>query len=279
MSAESSCYDVLKKLGGEKDVKVSGSREWRVDFFSKSYPPLAAEFLYKKDQLKLPEKLVKLMDIRKFLDARGILIVSPGSIDPQDLQVATSLEIYVVMSNDGSSLWEAVKGGDLSEINRIAMSQAMATRKRSMAQACRSAILELIGEKWLTSRELEDQLRWRYVPKTVVAQIKSLQRRKSICVLGRNTRGEGILGIPGKIYPLRSDLSGPSRIFYLTKSISGMLESERGHPLEHAEIAVSLGISKHAAAAVLRELSKQGRAFRTKNGWVAKNKPPSGAGT
>jgi hypothetical protein len=270
VSATNSCFEVLNKLGGIKDAKVTGSKEWRIDFYSKSYPPLAVEFLSKRDRMKIHEKIVKLLDIRKLLDARGILVAAPGSIDPQDLQVATGLEIYVVMSDDGSAFWDAVKGGDLADINRAAMSQAMVTRNRSLSQSCRSALLELLGERWLTVRELEDQLRWRFAPKTVASQIRSLQRSGFISVLGRTEKGEGILGMPQKSYLIRNDLSGPSKIAYLSKTISEMLASKPGRPLDHSEIAASLGISKHTAAAVLSRLSKQCLAERAKEGWKFK---------
>jgi hypothetical protein len=259
-------FEVMSKLKGQRNARVAVSREWIVDFFSQGPPPLVVEFLRRGEKTRFYEKLAKLLDIQKSYDSRSVLVVSAGAVDPEEIRLASHFEIYVVAEDDEDSFRTAISGGDL-EINRVIIEKIVSHKSRKFSEDCRAAILELLNKKWLTTQELREQLRWRYNQKTVNSQIRTLQRKGEILVLGRTTRGEGIFGISGRIYSVRDDLSSPTKTAHLSRAVVDLLRSEE-HPMPYDWIANSLGVKKHEITAVLRELAKEKVVKKERNGWV-----------
>jgi len=260
-------FEVMSKLKGQRNAHVEASREWIVDFFNKGPPPLVIEFLHRKEQMRFYEKMIKLLDIQKSCDARSVLIVSTHAVGPEEIRLASHFEIYVVAEDDEESFRTAVSGGDL-EINRVVMEKIVSHKSRKFSEDCRAAILELLEKRWLTVQELKEQLRWRYSQKTVISQVRTMRKKGEVLILGRTTRGEGIFGIPGTIYSIREDLSNPTKIVHLSRTVIDLLRSTE-HPIPYDRIANSLGAKKHEITAVLRELRKKGQVKRERRGWTA----------
>lgn len=257
----------LAEAKGSNGARVTASKNWTIDFFSRGPPPVAVDCLSRRNRTLFYEKLVKLLDIRKYTDARAILVVDPGSIGPEEVQLASSFEIFVVLDTDASSLRAASEGGELGEINGKALASILSGRSSKVARECRSAILELLEKNWFTQSELEEQLRWRFSPRTVGSQIKTLERTGHILSLGRTVRGESLFGLPGRLYPLRGDLSNSSRRGCLSKNIKAILEDcER--PMTYDEIVARVGAGKHTVTALLRELRRQGFVRKSEEGWT-----------
>jgi predicted transcriptional regulator len=260
-------FEAIFELKGQRNARVAASREWVVDFFSKGPPPLVIEFLHRRDKTRFYEKLAKLLDIQKSYDSRSVLIISAGTIGPEDIRLASNFEIYVVSEDDEDSFRTAVSGGDL-EINRVVMEKIISRKSRKFSKDCRVAILDLLEKRWLTAEELKEQLRWRYSKKTVNSQIRTLRKKGDVFVIGRTTRGKGILGIPGRIYYVREDLSNPTKTTHLSRAVVDLLKSAE-HPMPYDWIANSLGAKKHEITAVLRGLAKKGEVKRERKGWIA----------
>jgi predicted transcriptional regulator len=211
--------------------------------------------------------LAKLLDIQKSYDSRSVLIVSTGTVGPEEIRLASHFEIYVVAEDDEDAFRTAVSGGDL-EINRVIMEKIISRKSRKFSEDCRAAILDLLDKRWLTTEELKEQLRWRYSQKTVISQLKTLRKRGNVLILGRTMRGEGIFGLPGKIYLVREDLSSPTKTAHLSRAVVDLLRNAE-HPIPYDWIANSLGAKKHEITAVLRGLGKKGKVKRERKGWTA----------
>lgn len=261
-----SAFDIMSELKGQRNARVAVSREWTVDFFSQGPPPLVVEFLRRREKTKFYEKLAKLLDIQKSYDSRSVLVVSAGAVGPEEIRLASHFEIYVVAEDDEDSFRIAVSGGDL-EINRVVMEKIISRKSRKFSEDCRAAILDLLDKRWLTAIELKDQLRWRYNQNTVNSQVRTLGKKGDVLVLGRTTRGEGIFGIPGRIYSVREDLSSPTKTAHLSRAVVDLL-GRAEHPMPYDWIANSLGAKKHEITAILRELAKEGKVKRARKGWT-----------
>lgn len=130
-------------------------------------------------------------------------------------------------------------------------------------------MLDLITKKWMTMRELEEQLRWRFDGRTVKAQARTLQRTGKLCVRGRTKLGEGLLGTPDGRYQVRPDLSVPTMGLFLSQEITRLIERE-AKPMNYREISERLGIKAHVATAVLRGLAGSGVVEKSRDGWKIK---------
>jgi len=258
--------ELMYKLGSIRDAKIIASREWIVDQFIQGPPPIAVELLSQKGTGRFYEKLVKLLDVQKSLDARVVLVVSVAAVGPDEVRLASNFGIYVVAEGDENSLRTALSGGDL-EINREVMERLVARKSKKLADGCRKALLDLMQKRWFTTPELYEQLRWRYKPKTIDAQLLTLRRQRAIAVLARTLRGEGIYGIKGKTYLVREDLSHPSRISYIRGAVVEVMK-EKDHPMSYDQITNALGVKKHEVTAVLRELARKGKVTKTDVGWA-----------
>jgi len=258
---------LLSELRGKPNAVVSGSRRWLLDIYSPGPPPLAVEFLSRRNKRKFPEKLLKLLDLKKSRDARAVLVVAPGAVGSEDVQLASSFGIYLVIDGDQTSLKSAIKGGDVTEVNVTSRERLLKTKSRGASLECREAIMELLETGWLTYEELAEQLRWRFDPATVYAQLRALQSRGKVKVLSRTRRGEGVFGLPDKVYPIRADLSGHSKISYLAETISRLLEG-KDRPVGYQEMANSLGVRRHVVTSVLRGLAKSGSIQKVEGGWA-----------
>jgi len=258
---------LLSELRGKSNAVVAGSRRWLLDFYSPGPPPLVVEFLSRRNKRRFPEKLLKLLDLKKSRDARAVLVVAPGAVGSEDVQLASSFGIYLVIDGDQTSLKNAIKGGDVAEVGDASRERLLRTKSRDASLECREAIMELLDKGWLTYKEMAEQLRWRFDPTTVYAQLRTLQSKGAVKVLSRTGRGEGIFGLPGKVYPIRGDLSGPSKISYLAETISGLLES-KDRPVSYQEMANSLGVRRHVVTSVLRGLAKSGSVRKVEGGWA-----------
>jgi hypothetical protein len=255
----------MSKMKGQRNACVAVSRDWVVDFFSQGPPPLVIEFLRRREKTRFYEKFAKLLDIQKSYDSRSVLVVSAGAVGPEEIRLASHFEIYVVEEDDEDSFRTAVSGGDL-EINRVVMEKIVSRKSRKFSEDCRAAILDLLDKRWLTAQELREQLRWRYRQKTVNSQVRTLQKKGDVLVLGRTTRGEGIFGIPTRIYSVREDLSSPTKTAHLSWAVVDLLRNAE-RPMPYDWIANSLGAKKHEITAVLRGLAKKGEVKREKDGW------------
>jgi hypothetical protein len=258
---------LLSELRGKSNVVVAGSRRWLLDFYSPGPPPLVVEFLSRRNKRRFPEKLLKLLDLKKSRDARAVLVVAPGAVGFEDVQLASSFGIYLVVDGDQTSLKNAIKGGDVAEVNVTSRERLLRTKSRGASLECREAVMELLEKGWLTYEELAEQLRWRFDPATVYAQLRTLQSKGEVKVLSRTRRGEGVFGLPGKVYPIRGDLSGPSKISHLAETISRLLES-KDLPVTYQEMVNSLGVRRHIVTSVLGGLARSGLIRRVEGGWT-----------
>ena len=146
----------------------------------------------------------------------------------------------------------------------------MGRKSRAVPGECRSLILELLSKRWMTQRELEEQLRWRFEGRTVRAQVRRLRREGGLSLLARTKLGEGLLGVPGTEYHGRPDLSPTSKSHLLSKEVI-LLLGRQPVPLGYREIAERLGVKGHVATAVLRGLSGEGKVERAGQGWVLRS--------
>ena len=262
MSALSGTFGGLE---GKKEASVNGSIRWQVDFFREGPPPVVIEQLRTRG-LGFFQKVVMLLDIKRYIDARTILLVRRGVVGSDEIQLASSFAIYVVIEGENGTLRAAAEGGEVSEINQSTL-LAISHKSRRASGECRSEILELLSERWLTGRELQDELRWRFDPGTVYSKVRALERSKAIAVLGRTKNGEGVLGVPGAFYRIREDLSAPSKKMYISNTIRALLKDRC---MSYAEISDSTGIRKQAVSATLRELSRNGFVRRSGSQWASK---------
>jgi Mn-dependent DtxR family transcriptional regulator len=258
---------LLSESRGKPNAVVAGSRRWILDFYFPGPPPLVVEFLSRRNKRKFPEKLLKLLDLRKSKDARAILVFAPGALGFEDVQLALSFGIYSVMDGDQTSLKNAIKGLDVAEVNGALRERLLKTKSRGASLECREAILELLEKGWLTYKELAESLRWRFDPATVYAQLRTLQSKGAVKVLSRTRRGEGMFGLPNRVYPLRGDLSNPSKISYLTETINRFLE-DKNRPVSYQEMANSLGVRRHIITSILGGLAKKGSVRKVEGGWA-----------
>jgi len=258
---------LLSELHGKPNAVVAGSRRWLLDFYSPGPPPLVVEFLSRRNMRKFPEKLLKLLDLKKSRDARAVLVVAPGAVGSEDVQLASSLGIYLVIDGDQASLKNAIKGGDVAEVNGASRERLLKIKSRGASMECREAIMELLEKGWLTYKELAESLRWRFDPATVYAQLRTLQSKGAVKVLSRTRRGEGVFGLPDRVYPIRGDLSRQSKISYLAETISHLLEG-KDRPVSYQEMANSLCVRRHVVTSVLGGLAKNGSIRKVEGGWA-----------
>src|SRR5512136_489808 len=244
----------IQRLGGDWEYQITGSRVWILSFFSQGPPPVAVVHLHKKRERLFFEELVKLSDIQRVWDARAILVATPKTIKPDEIQLATNSGVYAVLDGDVANFQVALGGGEISEVNRATQVQLLGKKSRSASQECRSLILNLLSKKWMTMRELEEQLQWRFDGRTVRTQVRRLQRMGKLCVRGRTNLGGGLIGTPSGRYQARPDLSVPTMGLFLSQEITQLIEREM-KPMSYREISEKLGIKAHVTTAILRELT------------------------
>lgn len=259
----------LEKLGGKWDGQVVASRSWPISFFSEGPPPVAVAFLKSMKKRAFFEELVKLSDIKKVLDARPVLVTRHNTIDAEGVQLATGFGIFVVLEGDSKNFEAALNGEDVSDVNTSTKERLLVKKSRSASKECRTLELDLLSKKWMTLRELEEQLRWRFEACTIRSQARSLQRGGKACVCGRTETGEGLLGTPDGIYKIRSDLSAPTVKKALSMQILRLIEVE-AKPLDYKEISEKLGVRAHVATAALRALAKKGLVEKRGSKWAPK---------
>lgn len=256
--------NLLMGLCGERNVAVIGSRKWLLDYYLKGPPPVAIEFLNKRS--KFFEKIVKLLDLKKTIDARAILVASRGTIDQDSVSLANSFGIYIVLSNDESGFKGALTGGDIQEINGQTCARLLEMRSRKIAKECRVTILEVLGKECLTYKELSRRLNLRFSERTVYTQLRSLRSKGLIVPMYRRADGKVVFGLPGVEYPLREDLSKKSRVAYVKKLVLNLLRT-RTKPMSYLEIMKELGLRRSLVTSALRDLKKKGAVVRGSDGW------------
>ncbi len=258
-------------LGGSRATKVNATLPWQVAFYGPGPPPVVADVLTSARRGAFYEEIVKLSDIRQRHDARAILVSPRRRIGVDDARLATSFGIYVVLDGDQDGLSMASKGADVGEVNSRFVEAALKNRSRRAASDCRSAIIELLREKWLTLGELVSSLRLSFDARTVTAQLRSLARGGGVRLLARTVEGEGVYGLPGIQYPVRGDLSRPSRLAYLERAAIEML-SGSDRPLTSSEMSERLNVSQHQVRSLMRKLAGARKAARAGDGWVFSGK-------
>ncbi|MGQ9759916.1 MAG: winged helix-turn-helix domain-containing protein [Candidatus Methanomethylicaceae archaeon] len=259
--------NLLKGFRGERNIAVTGSRNWLIDYYFKGPPPVAIEFLSKR--VKFYEKIVKLLDLKKMIDARSIMVVTKGAIDQDSLNLATNFGIYVVMVGDERGLKAALGGDDLQEVNGMARARLLITRSRKAAKECRSAILEALSKECLTYKELAERLKLRFSQRTVYVQLRLLRSKGIIETVCRREDGKAVFGLPGVSYTLREDLSKTSRVAYVKRLVLSFLIS-RSRPMSYVEIMRDMRLKRGVVTSALRDLKKRGMVERTAEGWVVR---------
>ncbi|MBC7113448.1 MAG: hypothetical protein H5T34_05480 [Candidatus Methanomethyliales bacterium] len=254
-------------IPGARNVVVSGSKNWLLDYYSPGPPPIAVEFLNKKT--KFYEKLVKLLDIRKTMDARAIMLAARGTIDRDAVNLALNFGIYLVMKGDDQGLKAALGGGDLTEVNNSTRAILLNMKNRKLASECRSEILDLLSRECLTIREIISRLRLRFGERTVYSQLRSLRTRGDVISVCRLEDGTAVFGLPGIIYPVREDLSRSSRAAYIKNLILNFLK-EKGRPITYLEIMSHFSLKRSIVTSALRDLKRKGKVIKTQGGWTLK---------
>lgn len=258
-------------VAGSQAGKVNATLPWQVAFYEPGPPPVAADVLTSARRGAFYEEVVKLSDIRQRLDARVILVSSRRRIGVDDVRLATSFGICVILDGDSEGLRMASSGADVGEVNARFVEAILKNKSRRVASECRSAIVELLREKWLTPEELVSALHLSFGARTVTSQLRSLVMVGTVRLIGRTAKGEGVYGLPGIQYPARGDLSRPSRLRYLEGAVTEMLSS-CGRPMTSAEMSERLNASQHQIRSVLRKLANGRKAARTGGGWVFSGK-------
>jgi len=256
-------------IPGERNVVVPGSKNWLLDYYSPGPPPIAVEFLNKKT--KFYEKLVKLLDVRKTMDARAIMLAARGTVDQDAVNLALNFGIYLVINGDDQGLKAALSGGDLAEVNNSTRAMLLNMRNRRLASECRREILELLSKECLTIREVASRLRLRFSERTVYSQLRSLHSRGEVISMCRLEDGTAVFGLPGAIYPVREDLSRSSRASYIKNLILNFLK-EKGRPATYLEMMSHLGLRRNIVTSALRDLKRKGEVTKTLDGWTLKER-------
>lgn len=256
----------MERVGGKWDYKISASRDWLVSFFSPGPPPLVVSHLQGKREGLFFEELVKLSDIRRVLDARAVLVAAPRALRPGNIPLVTNADVYVVIDSDIANLKVALAGGEISDVNVSTQLRLLGKKSREKTKECRSLILDLVSKRWMTLRELEEQLQWRFDVRTVRTQVRALRRAERVSICGRTRQGEGLLGIPGGQYQSRPDLSVSTMKSLLYREISRTIESA-SRPMSYREISEKLGVRSHVVTAILRGLAAEGLVERGPGGW------------
>lgn len=251
---------------GEFNTLVTGTVRWKVDFYCKGPPPVAIVEL-KKAKIDPFGELLKLMDIKASFDARSVLISPKVKIDTALIDLATKYGIYVVLDDDQKSLGKALSGSDVSEVNSAVRESIVKSNCRYLIKECRAEIEALLENNALTYKEIFSDLKYKYNNKIIYNQIRYLLSKKKIILLGRTSLGDGIYGHPGKIYPIRADMSKPSKTNYLTKNILSMLDTASA-PISTEEMATRLQCSRHVVRAIIRNLSRENHVLKEGEGWA-----------
>lgn len=257
--------DLSLGISGKRNAVVAGSRNWLVDFYSPGPPPIVVEFLNKRNRFY--EKIVKLLDLQKTKDARAIMVATRGSIDQDCVNLAINFGIYLVLKGEENALKTALSGGDLVEVNNSTRTILLSMKSRKLARECRDEILELLSRECLTYKEIAARLNLRFGEKTVYAQLRSLRSKGNIITLCRKEDGTAIFGLTAVAYPVRDDLSRPSRAIYIKNLILGLLK-KRGKPTTYIEIMSLLGLRRNIVTSALRDLRRQGLVSKTPEGWT-----------
>ncbi|MGC8935901.1 MAG: hypothetical protein ACP5KV_00850 [Candidatus Methanomethylicaceae archaeon] len=252
-------------ISGKRNAVVAGSRNWLVDFYSPGPPPIVVEFLNKRN--KFYEKIVKLLDLQKTKDARAIMVATRASIDQDCINLAMNFGIYLVLNGEEHSLKIALSGGDLVEVNNSTRTILLKMRNRNLAKECRNEILDLLSRECLTYKEIAARLNLRFGEKTVYAQLRSLRSKGNVVTLCRREDGTAIFGLPAVTYPVRDDLSRPSRALYIKNLILGLLK-KRDKPITYLEIMSLLGLQRNIVTSALRDLRRRGLVSKTQDGWT-----------
>ncbi len=271
MALSTASQEILRGLGGKWDHPVIASKTWILTFFSEGPPPVAVAHLRGKRVRAFYEEFVKLLDVKKSWDARALLVSAPGALNAEGVQLATNSGVYAILDGDKENLEAALGGKDISDVNRATQAILLGKRSRSASRECRGGVLELLSSRWMTLRELTEQLQWRFDARTVKRQVRSLQREERVCLRGRTISGEGLLGTPAGHYRMRSDLSTPTARNLLSTEILALLEGGGG-TIDYREISGRLGIRTHVATASLRRLAKEGAVERHGGGWRRRKK-------
>ncbi|MGF3499179.1 MAG: hypothetical protein ACQXXL_06120 [Candidatus Methanosuratincola sp.] len=258
-------------IGGSKASEVNATNPWRVAFYDPGPPPVVADVLASARRGAFYQEIVKLSDIRQRLDARSILVSPRRRIGVDDVRLATSFGIYVVLDDDPEGLRMASDGVDVGEVNSRFVESVLKNKSRRVASECRSAIIALLREKWLTPGELVSELQLSFGARTVTSQLRSLARGGTVHLLGRTVKGEGVYGLPGIQYPVRGDLSRPSRLGHLKRAVTAILASS-SRPMTSVEISERLNVNNHQIRSLLRKLANERKTVRTGDGWVFSDK-------
>ncbi|MEM2126301.1 MAG: hypothetical protein QXQ53_07900 [Candidatus Methanosuratincola sp.] len=256
-----------KLISGSQSSEVDATLPWQVAFYDPGPPPVVADVLTSAQRGAFYQEIVKLSDIRQRLDARSVLVSPRKRLGVGDVRLATSFGIYVVLDDDPEGLRMASSGTDVGEVNSRFVEAVLKKRSRRVASDCRSAIVGLLREKWLTPEELVSELNLSFDDRTVFSQLRSLARCGTVQLLGRTVKGEGVYGLPGILYPVRGDLSRLSKLRHLKSSVAGLLAS-CGRPMTSAEISERLNVSKHQIRSLLRKLANERKTIRTNDGWI-----------
>lgn|GEM_PF-3214021 len=266
--------EILKELNlsYRAKAKVKGSKSWEVDFLVQYLYPIAIEVLRGKrcslDQFY--HKLFKLLDLKRYIDLKPIIICIDNKLLVEDLYVALNYGVYVVFDKEG--LRKAIEGADVKEVNLQLSEKLFKKASSEQAEACRKAIIERLSSKALSKEELIEQLSTSFHRKTVETQLKALVKRKVVKAIARRADGKALYSLLHKHVHVY-DVSKRSRRQMLRQAILEALKSSE-KPLNVHVLANMVGVGEHLyyIAPILHKLRREGLVDKVGDGWVLKER-------
>lgn len=202
------------------------------------------------------------------MDCRAVIITNfPLTPDIAELCTASGISLVLETDIEGASL--ALGGASPEETNKRIALHFLKSRDRRRGRECRDDLLSALSEECLTLKEASSRLKRGYSEEDIAGQARCLLKSRTIKLVARNRRGEGIYGLPVKTYGLRPDLSERCRKEAVRSAVL-VLASNSKDGVKPCELANALKIDLCAARICLRDLVKQSKLFRKGNAWHIK---------
>lgn len=264
----------LSRLGLSYQLraKVRGSRAWDVECLAKYLYPIVVEVLdlSRASPSDFYLKLFKLLDLQRSLGAKPILAVSGRGLSQEDLDVASSYGVYVVL--DEAGLAKAVEGEEVGRVNSLSAKKLVRRASRGLAEGCRRSILELLASRALTREELALELSGSFPKRTVETQLRVLVKRGLVKSVARRPSGEAIYASSAGA-SLACDASRRSKRGLVKQAILRALK-ESPRPLSLSMLASMVGLSGrlYYIAPIVHQLRREGLVERAEGGWALRPK-------
>ncbi len=238
----------------EEGFRFTASADWVLDYYLPGPPPVAVDLLLRRGRGLFFEKVVKLQDLRRFMDCRTVIVAGyPPS--PDQIRICGASGISIALITDQEGIGHALSGTPCEEVNRRTELQILKRQNRARSEKCRGELLAAFRQECMTMGEAKAKLRWSYSEGEVASQLRALLSSGDIKMLARAKDGGGIYGICGTKCGLRADLSDRCRKEATRRAVT---EALAGRPsgMTAVEVAEACGIPVIQSRICLRDLAK-----------------------